>query len=69
MKKTTNKKDASTTARQTAAQAYNERREDIARVIDWLQMELDKHAEKTAANPKNWGRAGDLSSILNDLVC
>ena len=52
----------------TAAETYAARRNDIARLMDVLQMELDKHAEGAKADPTNWGRAGDLGKVRSDLV-
>lgn len=65
MKKRTNK---TATPEPTAAEMYAARRRDIARLLDVLQMELDKHAEGAKADPANWGRAGDLGHIRGDLI-
>ena len=51
-----------------ARDAYQARQIDIARLIDVLQMELDKHAEKAEADPRNWGFAGDLGKVRSDLI-
>jgi hypothetical protein len=51
-----------------ARDAYQARQIDIARLIDVLQMELDKHAEKAEADPRNWGRVGDLGKVRGDLI-
>jgi len=52
----------------TAAETYAARRNDIARLMDFLQMELDKHAEAAKADPRNWGRTGDLGKVRSDLI-
>ena len=52
----------------TAAEAYAERRSDIARLLDVLDMELEKHGQAARADPGNWGRVGDLSRIRAGLV-
>ena len=52
----------------TAAEAYAARRNDIARLLDVLQMELDKHAEAARRDPTNWGRPGDLAKVRSDLI-
>jgi len=52
----------------TAAEAYAQRSGDIARLIDVLQMELDRHAKKAKAEPTNWGLTGDLSNVRSGLV-
>ncbi len=55
-------------AHQTAIDLYAERREDIARLIDWLGLELDKHQARAKADPKDWGYAGDLGNVRAKLV-
>ena len=52
----------------TAAQTYAARQNDIARLMDVLQMELDKHAEGAKADPRNWGFAGSLGKVRCDLI-
>jgi len=52
----------------TAAQTYAARRNDIARLLDVLQMELDKHEEAAKADPRNWGFAGSLGKVRSDLI-
>ena len=52
----------------TAAETYATRRNDIARLMDVLQMELDKHAEQAKADPRNWGFAGSLGKVRGDLI-
>jgi hypothetical protein len=55
-------------AKQTASELYTERREDIARLIDWLDLELGKHQAKAKAEPRDWGYAGDLGNIRAKLI-
>jgi len=52
----------------TSAETYAARRSDIARLMDVLQMELDKHDEQAKADPKNWGITGNLGKIRSDLI-
>ncbi|MCC6969606.1 MAG: hypothetical protein IT434_05230 [Phycisphaerales bacterium] len=52
----------------TAAETYAARQNDIARLMDVLQMELDKHAEQAKADPRNWGFAGSLGKVRSDLI-
>lgn len=52
----------------TAAEMYAARRNDIARLMDVLQMELDKHAEGAKADPRNWGFAESLGKVRSDLI-
>ena len=54
--------------RQTATEAYAAARNDIARLLDVLDMELAKHAERATADAKNWGFAGDLQKVRSDLI-
>lgn len=51
-----------------ARDAYQARQNDIARLIDVLQMELDKHADAAKADPKCWGKVGDLGKVRSDLI-
>jgi hypothetical protein len=51
-----------------ARDAYQARSNDIARLIDVLQMELDKHADAAKANAKGWGKVGDLGKVRSDLI-
>jgi hypothetical protein len=52
----------------TAAETYAARRNDIARLMDVLQLELDKHADGAKADPRNWGFAGSLGKVRSDLI-
>lgn len=52
----------------TAAETYAARRNDIARLMDVLQMELEKHADAAKADPRNWGFAGSLGKVRSDLI-
>ena len=51
-----------------ARDAYQARQIDIARLIDVLQMELDKHADAAKADAKCWGNVGDLGKVRSDLI-
>jgi len=52
----------------TAAETYAARRGDIARLMDVIAMELDKHDEKARTEPTNWGLPGDLGKVRGDLI-
>ena len=52
----------------TAPEAYAARANDIARLIDVLQMELEKHADAAKGDSKCWGRVGDLGKVRSDLI-
>jgi hypothetical protein len=56
------------TPQPTATETCNARRSQIARLLDVIQMELDKHTEKQKADPKNWGYAGNLAKVRSDLI-
>jgi hypothetical protein len=49
-----------------ARDAYQTHTHDIARLLDVLQMELEKHAAKSVA--KNWAKVGDLGKVRSDLI-
>ncbi len=55
-------------AEPTAAETYAARRADIARLLDVLDMELQKHDEGFKANPRDWGFAGSLGKVRSDLI-
>jgi len=55
-------------AKQTARELYDERRDDIARVLDWLDMELDRHRTRAKPNPKDHGYPGDLGHVREKLI-
>lgn len=57
-----------TTPEPTAPQAYAARRNDIARLLDVLDMELGKHQGWAEADPDNWNRVGDLSKVRRELI-
>lgn len=52
----------------TARQQYDQHRQDIARVMDWIELELDKHKTNAKANPRDYGYAGDLGHVLEKLT-
>ena len=54
--------------KQTARELYDERRQDIARVMDWIELELDKHQTNAKANPMDHGYAGDLGHVREKLI-
>jgi hypothetical protein len=56
------------TTQLTAAATYAARRADIARLLDVLEMELQRHGEAAKADPRNWGHAGDLGKVRADLI-
>lgn len=60
--------NAKNNAEPTAAETYAKNGGDIARLLDVLQMELDRHHEKAKADPRNWGLVGNLDHVRGDLI-
>jgi hypothetical protein len=52
---------------QTAADAYLTKVEHIGEQIATLDALLAMHAQRQAADPRNWGYAGDLSGVIGQL--
>ncbi len=55
----------------TAADAYRQRRQSVDALLDELRKKIDAHAQRAAADPANWGYAGDLGhaeEVLRDLA-
>ena len=55
----------------TAADAYQQRRQAVDALLEELRGKLDAHAQRAAADPANWGYAGDLGhveEVLRDLA-
>jgi hypothetical protein len=52
----------------TAAETYAARRNDVARLLDVLEMELDRTDVAAKAAPGDWGHAGDLGKVRADLI-
>jgi hypothetical protein len=53
---------------QTAREAYEQYRQDIARVMDWIGLELDKIDVDAKASPKDWSHAGALQTARHKLI-
>jgi hypothetical protein len=54
--------------KQTAYKHCLKRRQEIARVMDWIELELDKHTTEAKAEPWNFGYAGSLCHVLEKMV-
>lgn len=52
----------------TAAQAYQARRSDIARLIDVLEMHLEINDGQHAERPADWAIVGNLAKVRADLI-
>ena len=53
--------------KQTPAEAYAERQQDIAAILDWIQSELEEHAETCAKTVTDWSAVGDLGEVKRQL--
>ena len=62
------KRPKSPTPEPTAPEAYAARRGDIARLLDVLDMELNRHDHAAKADPADWGFAGNLGKVRGDLL-
>lgn len=56
------------TTNQIATERYATSALDIARLLNVLEMELDRHEEESNADPKNWGRVADLDIVRHNLI-
>lgn len=52
----------------SAAAVYESRRHDIARLVDVLELELDKYDRKADAEPNRWDYAGTLGYVRTTLI-
>lgn len=51
----------------TAAQAYNEKVEQIESMLLELQEKLEAHKKSQSKNEKHWGYVGDLATVADYL--
>jgi len=47
----------------TAAETYATRAADIDALLDLIQQQMQVHKEEAAAQPRDWGFAGDLEHV------
>lgn len=52
----------------TAIETYRKRRGDVARLLDILDMELDKFSASAEAEPANWSPAGTMDFVRTSLI-
>ena len=52
----------------TAQMAYTDHQARIRALIDRLQVQLEKHADRAARQPTHWGFSGDLGSVESRLM-
>jgi len=56
------------TTQQTAAACYAERHAECQDLLKRIASALDRHKQEQAAEPANWGHAGDLGHISEQLA-
>ena len=52
----------------TAKQAYEERKNEIGALLDAISQETKMHAEYAEKDGLNWGHAGDLAHVRQNLI-
>lgn len=57
-----------TTTPKTAIETYRKRRGDVARLLDILDMELEKFGERAEAKPADWGFAGTMDYVRSTII-
>ena len=57
-----------TKATQTAAACYAERHAECHDLLKRIAKRLDEHKRHQAAEPANWGYAGDLGHVSQELA-
>ena len=50
-----------------ADQLYNERRADVDQLLREIKLALVQHRREQFASPANWGHAGDLGKVAEEL--
>ena len=54
--------------KETAAEAYAERFTECKDLLGRINKQLDVHQARQQASPKNWGFAGDLGHVIEQLA-
>jgi len=54
--------------KQTAAQAYADRQNDIGALLDLISQEVKHHAEFAKTSGLHWGHTGDLGAVRKGLL-
>ena len=57
------------TTKRTAAACYAERHAECQDLLKRLATRLEQHKLDQASEPANWGYAGDLGRVTEDLTC
>ena len=61
-------KNTSKAAKQTAAACYAERRTECLDLLKRIAFQLDVHEGCQRQEPANWGHAGDLGRVTEELA-
>ena len=56
------------TTKQTAAACYAERHTECQDLLKRIASRLEKHQKEQAQEPANWGHAGDLGRVTEELA-
>ena len=56
------------TKKQTAAECYAQRQDEVGALLDLIGQEAKAHAERAAAEPRHWGYPGSLGHLRDLLV-
>jgi hypothetical protein len=56
------------TTKQTAAACYAERHAEAQDLLKRIASRLEQHRREQAAEPANWGYAGDLGRVTEELA-
>ncbi len=56
------------TTKQTAAETYAARHAECADLLKRIASRLAQHQKEQAAEPANWGHAGDLGRVTEELA-
>ena len=59
---------ATKTTRQTAAETYAARHAECAALLERITSRLEQHKASQAQEPANWGYAGDLGRVTEELA-
>ena len=62
------RKTTETKTTRTARETYDERRSEIAALLDTLGQEVNMHTEYAEKEGLHWGHAGDLGHVKELLV-
>ena len=57
------------TTKQTAAACYAERHAECEKLLKQIAFRLDIHRGCQEQEPANWGHAGDLGRVTEELAC